>query len=90
MAIAGGSSGLLEITDLVKVYRGGTRANDAAVGLARARCLDGDVKGAARALEESALTTAQLRALAEDEDFAALARDKRYGGVLRLPSSDPR
>lgn len=28
MAIAGGSSDLLEITDLVKVYRGGTRAND--------------------------------------------------------------
>ena len=60
-------------------------ANAAYTGWARALCLDGDTRSAAKALSDSSLSTVQLRALAKDPDFAALVADDKNNGVLRLP-----
>ena len=46
--------------------------------------LAGDLRSASKTLEESALSTVQLRNLANDPDFAALVASDRYRGVLRL------
>lgn len=59
-------------------------SNGAHIGLARAYVLSGSVRDGAKVLEDSALSTVQLRGLAEDSDFADLVADERYRGVLRL------
>ncbi|MDF1798009.1 MAG: tetratricopeptide repeat protein [Planctomycetota bacterium] len=59
-------------------------SNGAHIGLARAFVLSGAVREGAKVLEDSALSTVQLRGLAEDPDFAALVADDRYRSVLRL------
>lgn len=59
-------------------------SNAAYTGMARALCLSGDVRAAAKALEDSSLSTVQLRGLAKDPDFAALVADPKYAKVLRL------
>ena len=59
-------------------------SNVAFIGAARAQILDGDVRGAATTLDESSLSTLQLRSLAVDPDFAPLAASEKYNEVLRL------
>lgn len=80
---------MLDFKRAIKLYSDQKKspyaANAAYTGWARALCLDGDVRGAASALNDSSLSTVQLRALAKDPDFAALVADEKYNGVLRLP-----
>jgi len=59
-------------------------SNAAYTGMARALCLAGDIRAASKALDDSSLSTVQLRNLAKDPDFAALVADEKYNRVLRL------
>lgn len=59
-------------------------SNAAYIGMARAHCLDGDLRAASKDLRDSALSTVQLRNLATDPDFAALLADPRYNGAFSL------
>ena len=72
----------------IKMYGDQNRSpyasNQARIGLAKAHVLAGDLRSASKTLEESALSTVQLRNLANDPDFAALVASDRYRGVLRL------
>ncbi|MFT6042424.1 MAG: tetratricopeptide (TPR) repeat protein [Gammaproteobacteria bacterium] len=59
-------------------------SNKAFIGAARAQILDGDLRAAAKTLEESSLSTLQLRSLGVDPDFAPLVESDKYNEVLRL------
>lgn len=67
--------------DLLRRYAEGRRK--AGVALARALCLDGKLRQASDVLEELELSELQRAELARDPDFAELARDARWGDVLR-------
>ncbi len=59
-------------------------ANQAHIGAARALIFQGEIKDAAKMLEDSSLSTLQLRALATDPDFEPLVSSNKYREVLRL------
>lgn len=80
---------LKDYTKAIKLYEDKRNssvyaANSAFIGAARAHILNGDTRDAAKVLEDSALSTLQLRALADDPDFASLVADKKHSKVLRL------
>jgi len=59
-------------------------SNKAFIGAARAQILDGDIRAAAKTLDESSLSTLQLRSLGADPDFLPLVESEKYNEVLRL------
>ncbi|MCB9913522.1 MAG: hypothetical protein H6828_00065 [Planctomycetes bacterium] len=61
---------------------------DVYVGLARCHALLGKEKDAVEWLSKAPISITQLRALAQDPDFAALVADERYRDVFRLESGD--
>lgn len=61
---------------------------EAFVGAARCQALLGNHKQAAEYLQRSPLSSATLRALGRDPDFAEMAADERYRGVFLLDEED--
>ena len=53
------------------------------IELARARCLDGKLRQASKALGQAYLSARQLSTLRADPDFEALVKHSRYGKIFR-------
>lgn len=79
---------LRDFEKAIKVYADSGKnlysSNKAFIGAARAQILNGDIRAAAKTLEESSLSTLQLRSLGVDPDFAPLVESEKYNEVLRL------